>query len=87
MPRTFAFITALALLVLASVGGSVALAADPPQATTGAAKDIGQTQATLVATVTPRGSADVGALRPRDVGAVLRAAVVVQGRRRRAPIR
>ena len=57
MPRTFAFILALALLVLASVGGSVALAADPPLANTGSAKDIGQTQATLVATVTPRGSA------------------------------
>lgn len=57
MPRTFAFIVALALLVLGSVGGSVALAADPPLANTGTAKDVGQTQATLVATVTPRGSA------------------------------
>lgn len=57
MPRTFAFVIALALLVLASVGGSVALAADPPLANTGSAKDVGQTQATLVATVTPRGSA------------------------------
>lgn len=57
MPRTFALITALALLVVASVTTSVALAADPPQATTGAAKDVGRTDATLVASVTPRGSA------------------------------
>lgn len=57
MPRTFALLTTLALLVVASVATSVALAADPPQATTGSAKDVGQTDATLVATVTPRGSA------------------------------
>lgn len=57
MPRAFAFITALALLVVASVTASVALAADPPQATTGSAKDVGQTDATLVASVTPRGAA------------------------------
>lgn len=57
MPRTFALLTALALLVVASVTASVARAADPPQATTGSAKDIGRTDATLVATVTPRGAA------------------------------
>lgn len=57
MPRAFALITALALLVVASVTASVARAADPPQATTGAAKDVGRTDATLVATVTPRGAA------------------------------
>lgn len=57
MPRAFALITALALLVVASVTTSVALAADPPQATTGSAKDVGRTDATLVATVTPRGAA------------------------------
>jgi hypothetical protein len=57
MPRTFALILALALLVVASVTGSVALAADPPQATTGTAKDVGRTDATLVATITPRGAA------------------------------
>jgi hypothetical protein len=57
MPRTFALLTALALLVVASVTASVAHAADPPLATTGAAKDIGRTDATLVATVTPRGAA------------------------------
>ena len=57
MHRSLALVLALALLVLASVSASVALAADPPLATTGAAKDVGQTQATLVATVTPRGSA------------------------------
>ena len=34
-----------------------ALAADPPLADTGAAKDVGQTQATLTAKVTPRGAA------------------------------
>jgi hypothetical protein len=46
-----------ALLVCGLVAASIALAADPPLASTGAAKDVGQTQATLVATVTPRGSA------------------------------
>jgi hypothetical protein len=35
----------------------LALAADPPLADTGAATDVGQTQATLTAKVTPRGSA------------------------------
>jgi hypothetical protein len=48
---------AFALLVCALVTASIALAADPPLADTGAATGIGQTQATLVATVTPRGSA------------------------------
>src|SRR5689334_2257914 len=57
MPRTFALLLILVLLVCGSVTASVALAADPPLATTGSAKDVGQTQATLVATVTPRGSA------------------------------
>src|SRR3954453_20540649 len=47
---------AAALLVCALVAASIALAADPPLADTGAAKDVGQTQATLVASVTPRGS-------------------------------
>src|SRR3954454_1811336 len=46
-----------ALLVCALVTASIALAADAPLASTGAAKDVGQTQATLVASVTPRGSA------------------------------
>jgi hypothetical protein len=57
MSRTFALLTALALLVVASVTASVARAADPPQATTGSAKDVGRTDATLTATVTPRGAA------------------------------
>jgi hypothetical protein len=57
MHRPLALLTALALLVLGVVGASVALAADPPLADTGAATDVGQTQATLVAKVTPRGSA------------------------------
>lgn len=48
---------AAALLVCGLVAASIALAADPPLADTGAAKDVGQTQATLVASVTPRGSA------------------------------
>src|SRR3954453_677907 len=48
---------AAALLVCALVAASIALAADPPLADTGAAKDVGQTQATLTAKVTPRGSA------------------------------
>ncbi|HEY6758091.1 MAG TPA: fibronectin type III domain-containing protein [Baekduia sp.] len=46
-----------ALLVCGLVAASIATAADPPLADTGAAKDVGQTQATLAATVTPRGSA------------------------------
>ncbi len=50
-------ITTAALLVCALVAASIALAADPPLADTGAAKDVGQTQATLTATVTPRGAA------------------------------
>jgi hypothetical protein len=50
-------LTAVATLVCALVVASVARAADPPLATTGAAKDVGQTQATLTATVTPRGAA------------------------------
>ena len=53
MPRIVALLTAAALLVLASP----ALAADPPLADTGAATDVGQTQATLTAKVTPRGAA------------------------------
>src|SRR5258708_7439810 len=53
MPRIVAFLTAFVLLVPASA----ALAADPPLAETGAATDVGQTQATLTAKVTPRGSA------------------------------
>lgn len=53
MPRIVAFLTTAALLVLAAP----ALAADPPLADTGAAKDVGQTQATLTAKVTPRGAA------------------------------
>jgi hypothetical protein len=56
MHRPLALLTTLALLVLGVVGASVALAADPPLADTGAAKDVGQTQATLVAKVTPRGT-------------------------------
>jgi hypothetical protein len=55
--RSLALLTAAALLVLGLVATSVALAADPPLADTGAAKDVGQTQATLVAKVTPRGAA------------------------------
>jgi hypothetical protein len=53
MPRIVAFLTAAVLLVFAAT----ALAADPPLADTGAAKDVGQTQATLTAKVTPRGAA------------------------------
>src|SRR3954453_16833093 len=52
-----ALILAAALLVCGLVAASVALAADPPLAQTGAAKDVAQTQATLTATVTPRGAA------------------------------
>ncbi|HWH95734.1 MAG TPA: fibronectin type III domain-containing protein [Baekduia sp.] len=52
-----ALITAAATLVCALVVVSVALAAESPLADTGTAKDVGQTQATLTATVTPRGSA------------------------------
>jgi hypothetical protein len=51
----------LILLTCALAAGalfaSAALAADPPLADTGTAKDVGQTQATLTAKVTPRGSA------------------------------
>ena len=57
MHRSLALLIALVLLVCGVVTTSVALAADPPLANTGAAKDVGQTQATLVATVTPRGAA------------------------------
>ncbi len=53
MPRIVAFLTTAALLVFATA----ALAADPPLADTGAATDVGQTQATLTAKVTPRGTA------------------------------
>jgi hypothetical protein len=53
MPRIVALLTAAVLLASASA----ALAADPPLADTGAATDVGQTQATLTAKVTPRGSA------------------------------
>src|SRR3954447_11394707 len=52
-----ALILAAAFLVCGLVAASVALAADPPLAQTRAAKDVGQTQATLTATVTPRGAA------------------------------
>lgn len=52
-----ALIAAAAALACALVAAPAALAADPPLANTGAAKDVGQTQATLSATVTPRGSA------------------------------
>src|SRR4051794_33285474 len=52
-----ALILAAAFLVCGLVAASVALAADPPLAQTGAAKDVAQTQATLTATVTPRGTA------------------------------
>ncbi|MDX6702637.1 MAG: hypothetical protein QOF26_2863 [Baekduia sp.] len=52
------------LLILLSVAlatslatASAVLAAEPPAATTGAAKDVGETQATLTATVDPKGSA------------------------------
>lgn len=55
MPRIVALLTTTALLALAAT--STALAADPPLADTGAATDVGQTQATLTAKVTPRGSA------------------------------
>jgi hypothetical protein len=55
MSRILALLTTTALLGLASAG--IALAADPPLADTGAAQDVGQTQATLVAKVTPRGAA------------------------------
>lgn len=95
LPRTFAFVLVLALLVCGSVTASVALAADPPLADTGAAQDVGQTQATLVATVTPRGSAttvrfDLGTAAPayglqstsKDVGAgtdPVRVEIPVQG--------
>src|SRR4051794_33280961 len=57
-PRTpLPLIPAAAVLVCGLVAASVALAADPPLANTAAAKSVGQTQATLSATVTPRGSA------------------------------
>jgi hypothetical protein len=57
MHRSLALLTTLILLLCGVVAASVALAADPPLANTGAAKDVAQTQATLVATVTPRGAA------------------------------
>jgi phosphodiesterase/alkaline phosphatase D-like protein len=53
MPRIVALLIAAALLVFAAT----ALAADSPLAETGAAQDVGQTQATLTAKVTPRGAA------------------------------
>jgi hypothetical protein len=46
-----------AVLAAGAVAAAVALAADPPVATTGAAKDVGQAQATLTATVDPKGAA------------------------------
>jgi hypothetical protein len=46
-----------AVLAAGALAAAVALAADPPVAQTGAAKDVGQTQATLVATVNPKGAA------------------------------
>jgi hypothetical protein len=57
MHRPLVLLAAVVLLVLGVVTTSVALAADPPLADTGAAKDVGQTQATLTAKVTPRGAA------------------------------
>jgi hypothetical protein len=50
---TFSF----GLLVCACVVASIAYAADAPSASTGSARDVTQTGATLVATVNPRGSA------------------------------
>jgi hypothetical protein len=47
----------LAVLTAGGVAAAVALAADPPVASTGAAKDVAQTQATLTATVDPKGAA------------------------------
>jgi hypothetical protein len=46
-----------AVLAAGAAAAAVALAADPPVASTGAAKDVGQTQATLTATVNPKGAA------------------------------
>jgi hypothetical protein len=46
-----------AVLAAGALAAAVALAADPPVAQTGAAKDVGQTQATLVASVNPKGAA------------------------------
>jgi hypothetical protein len=57
MHRPLVLLAAVVLLVLGVVTTSVALAADPPLADTGAATDVGQTQATLTAKVTPRGAA------------------------------
>jgi hypothetical protein len=54
---SLALITAAATLVCVLVAASLALAADPPVAQTGVAQDVGDTQATLTATVTPRGAA------------------------------
>jgi hypothetical protein len=54
MHRLAAFVLAA---VLALAPAALAQAADPPLADTGAAKDVGQTQATLTAKVNPRGSA------------------------------
>ena len=53
--RTIAVLALTAAVAL--VGAAGAQAADPPLADTGAAKDVGQTQATLTAKVDPRGSA------------------------------
>jgi hypothetical protein len=50
-------ITIVLTLAVLAASASAAQAADPPLADTGAAKDVGQTQATLTAKVTPRGSA------------------------------
>ncbi|HMJ32839.1 MAG TPA: fibronectin type III domain-containing protein [Baekduia sp.] len=55
MRRFLAFL--LAVLSAGAVAAAVALAADPPVASTGAAKDVAQTQATLTATVDPKGAA------------------------------
>jgi hypothetical protein len=50
-------ITAAATLVCVLVAASIALAADPPVAQTGAARDVSDVGATLTATVTPSGAA------------------------------
>lgn len=52
------FILLLSVVLLTGAfAAAVALAADPPAAATGGPKDVGPTQATLTATVNPKGSA------------------------------
>jgi hypothetical protein len=55
--RRLLLLLTTAVLLLGVVTVSIAIAADAPLANTGTAKDVGQTQATLTASVTPRGSA------------------------------